>query len=65
MKLYLLMEIFGTLENLGMVDIIKYHQISGGWHVVIRNLKDGHEYEMTIIPRSTSQQAVFPQSMLN
>lgn len=53
MKVYYLLQIFGELQKLGKVDVLKYHPISGGWHVVIRDMSDKnkHEYELTIIPR--------------
>lgn len=65
MKIYYLMSIFGQLQQSGNVEIIKYHQVPGGWHIVLKDLKDnGQLYELNVIPRQKDE-VEFKSFMLN
>jgi len=62
--IYHLSKILFDLQSLGTVEVKKYHQISGGWFAVIKDLTDGNQYEMTIIPKKTTEEK-FPDYLLN
>jgi len=55
MKVYYLMQLLGGMQSSGTAEIIKYHQIPGGWHAEIRDPQNGQIYELNIIPRESDE----------
>ena len=61
---YHLASMLFDLQYFGRIEVKKYHQIAGGWFAVVKDLSDNNEYEMTIIPKKTTEEK-FPDYLLN